>query len=185
LFYFYEEKKTVKKMNDLLYGFMAVFMIHEFEEMIFLPAWLEKNKSELARRFHGLPGRLLNRIGGLSAPAFALAVFEEYLLLVLITISAVYFGFYLLWAGVFMAFSIHLVVHVVQWLVVRKYVPFIVSSILCLPYCAYVFKTLLGRMEADGRTWVLWTLAGIFLSVLNLAAAHKMAILFDKYRSRN
>jgi hypothetical protein len=159
-------------------------MIHEFEEIIFLPEWLRKNKNMLASKFPKLSKYMLNKIGDISAPAFALAVFEEYIIVILITVSAIYFDFYSLWTGMFIAFSIHLVIHIIQWLIIRKYVPFIVSSVLCLPYCIYIFKTLMTMKATDCKTLVFWTAIGIVAAVLNLLLAHKIAILFDKYRLR-
>ena len=168
-------------MNDLLYWFIIVFTVHEFEEIIFLPGWLQKNKNMLAGRFPKLSKYTLNKIDNISTSAFALAVFEEYLIIILITVSAIYFNFYNLWTGMFMAFFIHLIIHIIQWLTVRKYMPFIVSSILCLPYCAYVLKTLVTVEDTDYKTIVFWTITGIVAAILNLMLAHKMAIIFDKY----
>jgi hypothetical protein len=139
----------------------------------------------LADRFPKLSKYTLNKIGDISASAFALAVFEEYMIVILITISAVYFDFYGLWTGMFIAFSIHLVIHIMQWLIIRKYVPFIVSSVLCLPYCIYTFETLMTMKATDCQTLVFWTATGIVATVLNLLLAHRIAILFDKYRLKN
>jgi hypothetical protein len=169
------------EMNDLLYWFIIIFMVHEFEEIIFLPGWLRKNRHMLASRFPKLSKYTLNKIGDISASAFALAVFEEYIIILLITVSAIHFNFYGLWTGVFMAFSIHLVIHIAQWLIIRKYVPFIATSILCLPYCIYVFRTLITAPETDCKTIIFWTAAGMLAMILNLMLAHKIAILFDKY----
>jgi hypothetical protein len=154
-------------------------MIHEFEEIIFLPRWLRKNRNMLVDRFPKMSKYALNKIGNISTSAFALAVFEEYVIVILITTSAIYFNFYNLWTGMFMAFSIHLIIHIIQWVTVRKYMPFIVTSILCLPYCIYVFKILATVM--DYKTIALWTIIGIVAMILNLILAHKIAIVFDKY----
>jgi hypothetical protein len=155
-------------------------MIHEFEEFIFFPGWLQKNKNRLADRFPKLSKYTLNKMGNISTSAFALAVFEEYVIVILITASAIYFDFYGLWTGMFTAFSIHLIIHIIQWLIIRKYVPFIVTSILCLPYCIYVFNILITTQNTDYKTIVFWTIVGIVATGLNLLFAHKIAIIFDK-----
>jgi hypothetical protein len=159
-------------------------MIHEFEEIIFLPDWLRKNKNLLAGRFPKLSKYILHKIGNISTSAFALAVFEEYIIVLLITISAIYFDFHNLWTGMFMAFFVHLIIHVVQWLIVRKYVPFIVTTVLCLPYCMYVSKTLLAMKGMDCKIMVFWTVIGVVVMTLNLILVHKIAAIFDKYHSR-
>jgi hypothetical protein len=171
--------------NDLLYWFILVFMLHEFEEIIFLPGWSRKNKHLLSSRFPKPSKYILHKIGDISTSAFVLAVFEQYIIVLLITISAIYFDFYNLWTGMFMAFFVHLIMHVIQWLIVRKYVPFIVTTILCLPYCMYVFQTLLAMKGMDCKTIVCWTVIGVVAMTLNLMLVHKIAAVFDKYHREN
>ncbi|MDR3169107.1 MAG: HXXEE domain-containing protein [Candidatus Peribacteria bacterium] len=154
--------------------------MHEFEEIIFLPDWLQKNKNILADRFPKLSKYLVSKIDNISTSEFALVVFEEYILIILITISAVYFDFYNLWIGVFMAFYLHLIVHIIQWLVVRKYVPFIISSIICLPYCTYLLKILLTMKEIHYETLTFRTIIGIIVTLLNLIVVHHIAMLMTK-----
>jgi uncharacterized membrane protein YjjP (DUF1212 family) len=43
------------------------------------------------------------------------------------------------WYCCLIAFGLHLIVHIIQFLVIRKYIPVIVTSVLCLPYCIWVF----------------------------------------------
>jgi hypothetical protein len=155
-------------------------MIHEFEEIIFLPGWLQKNKNSLADRFPKLSKYALNKMGDISTSAFALAVFEEYIIVLLITASAIHFDFYGLWTGMVAAFSIHLIIHIIQWLIIRKYVPFILTSIVCLPYCIYVFNILATEQQTDSQTMVFWTVIGIVATASNLLLAHKIANAFDK-----
>ena len=42
----------------LIYLLPILFMLHEFEEMVMLPAWIEKNEKELSRRFPALRSKL-------------------------------------------------------------------------------------------------------------------------------
>ncbi|MDR3178046.1 MAG: hypothetical protein LBT96_03580, partial [Campylobacteraceae bacterium] len=69
-------------------------------------------------------------------------------------------------------------IHIAQWLLIRKYAPFIVSSIVCLPYCVYVFKILITT--TDYKTIILWTFIGLIMTALNLMLAYKIAMIFDK-----
>lgn len=121
----------------VILSFPVVFMFHEFEELIGLTPWLSRNKNALTNRFPSLR-KPLQKLSTLSAPAFAVAVFEEFMVVGVVTLWAVFTGGHYAWVAMFLAFSFHLLVHIAQWLVVRRYIPMIVTSVLCLPYCVYV-----------------------------------------------
>ena len=88
-----------------------VFMIHDFEEIIFFKSWVMKNKEYLSRKFPKLSKRFLVQLENLSVPAFSLAVAEEFVILSIVTVLSVLYDSYLLWLGIFMGFFIHLLVH--------------------------------------------------------------------------
>lgn len=157
-----------------------VFMIHDFEEIIFFKSWITKNSPYLKKRFPFLAKRLLPRMEALSVPAFAVAVFEEFVLLSVITFTAFYFDYYSIWLAVFMAFFIHLFIHIIQWIVLKRYIPAIITSILALPYCVYGFMIVLRNHLFTASEIILLSLAGVFFMVLNLLFAHTLAENFDK-----
>ena len=80
--------------------------------------------------------RMFNHLRKMNTKAFTIAVLEELILLVVITVYVFCGGPYAieLWTAAFMAFSIHLIVHIGQAIVVRGYVPGLVTSILLLPF---------------------------------------------------
>ncbi|WP_081911134.1 MULTISPECIES: HXXEE domain-containing protein [Prevotellaceae] len=39
-----------------------------------------------------------------------------------------------IWLAIFMAFSIHLIIHIIQSIVVKNYIPKLVTSFLLLPF---------------------------------------------------
>lgn len=157
-----------------------VFMIHDFEEIIAFKPWITRNSPYLKRRFPFLNG-ILPRMEKMSVQAFALAVFEEFILLVVITFAAVYFDCYYLWMTVFMAFFVHLFVHVVQWIAVRRYIPAIVTTFLVLPYSIYGCVMILESNLFTVQEIITGALAGVVLMVVNLIAAHSLARRFDKW----
>lgn len=172
-------------MSDFLYIiwlFPIIFMFHEFEEIIFFKSWIEKNKDYLSERYPKLAKRLLSRIEGLSVPAFTVAVAEEFLLLSIVTVLAVIFNWYLLWLAVFMGYFIHLLVHVVQCFVLRKYVPGIYTTMLSLIYCIYSLRFIIDNNLFSTKQIIIWTILGCIIVFTNLAFAHKLAQLFDKQR---
>ena len=159
-----------------------VFMIHDFEEIIFFKSWVTKNKEYLSRKFPKWSKLLLVRLENLSVPAFSLAVAEEFVLLSIVTVMSVVYESYLLWLGIFMGFFIHLVVHLIQWIALRRYIPAIYTSVASLFYCVFSLNYILKNKLFEVNEIVLWTFIGFGLVVINLIIVHKLAELFDKKR---
>jgi len=158
-----------------------VFMLHDFEEIIMMDAWMKKNRQLIIERFPKLGKRIVSNYGNLSTASFSLAVAIEFLILVIAVILATQFQSYLIWTACFIAFSIHLIVHVVQWLVIRIYIPAIISSFLALVYSCFGFKYLIG-CNIYSNSEIIWIgIGGLLFMIINLIFAHKMAAKFEKF----
>jgi|AGTN01.1.fsa_nt_gi hypothetical protein len=162
-----------------------VFMVHDFEEIIFFKSWMIKNKERLSEKFPRLSKRFFTRFENLSVQAFSLAVAEEFVLLSIVTVLSILFESYLLWVGVFMGFFIHLLVHLIQWIVFRKYIPAIYTSVISLIYCVFSLKFILQNNIFETKEIALWAFIGFGIVVVNLFFAHKLAELFDKKHNRH
>jgi hypothetical protein len=162
----------------------AVFMLHDFEEIIMFRPWLDKNRTEIAQRFPRLD-RLLRRYHDkLSTSAFAVGVLHEFTILSAITYVSLHANSYRWWFAVFMAFALHLLVHVAQWVAFGRYVPFIITSIAALPYCCYTF---LQFSASTVMTWIQmtqWTIIGVVLTVLSFGSAFALASAFERWKTR-
>lgn len=162
-----------------------LFMIHDFEEIIFFKPWIHKNKDYIKTKYPLVANRMLPRLEKLSTQAFAVAVAEEFLLLSVITFTAVYFDFYLLWLGAFMGFSIHLIFHFLQWIFIKRYIPAIITSILILPYSVYSFIYIVDNAYFTYPQIAIWTILGIFLVGINLFFAHWLAEKFGNRKNKS
>ena len=170
----------MNRYNIIVWLLPIVFMIHDFEEIIFFKSWISKNRDYLAKKFPKLSKRFLFRLENLSTSAFALAVAEEFVLLSLITLGSILFDNYLLWLAAFMGFFVHLLIHLVQWIVVKRYIPAIYTTFLSLIYCSYSLYVIISNNIFQPLEIVLWTLIGVVLVGVNLTFAHKLAEIFDK-----
>ncbi|MBD8387115.1 HXXEE domain-containing protein [Dysgonomonas sp. BGC7] len=172
-------------MSDFLYIawlFPIIFMFHEFEEIIFFKSWIKKNKGYLSERYPKLAKRFLSHIEGLSVPAFTVAVAEEFLLLSIVTVLAVIFNWYLLWLAIFMGYFIHLLVHIVPCLIIRRYVPGICTTVLSLIYCIYSLCFIFENNLFETEQIFIWTIIGCVIVGFNLIFAHKAAFWLQKRR---
>ena len=119
----------------LLWSLPAMFLLHDAEEVLFLPPWLRRNREWLARRFPQLARRMLLHFDGISPLRFAAMAAEELVLLVAVTACAALAGCYYPWLALFLAFGMHLLIHLGQWAAVGRYVPVIATSLPCLACC--------------------------------------------------
>lgn len=133
-------------LHTLLWLFPIAFMLHDFEEIIFWEAWLRKNGAEVTRR---LPAILKKPVGKVVEKTTAQAAFSIVLifgLTVLTTFWAVeyqQYGPFLLASGLFF---IHGFVHLGQAVILRRYVPAVITSALViLPYGLALYPRLMAE----------------------------------------
>lgn len=167
-------------LSTIVWLFPIVFMLHEFEEIIFFKYWIKRNKGYLLKRFPKLASRFMPRIENMSVPAFTVAVTEEFILLSVITIISVMLDSYLLWLGIFMGFFVHLLAHVIQWIIIRRYIPAICTTFISLVYCTLSLRYILINNLFEIKDIIIWTLIGLGIVSVNLLFAHKLGDWFDK-----
>ncbi|MDO4782418.1 MAG: HXXEE domain-containing protein [Capnocytophaga felis] len=161
----------------------VVFMVHDFEEVIMFEVWLSKNREELRQRFPKLENFLArNGFFAYSTADFAVAVAHEFLLLSVVCYLSVWFGSYGWWFGAFMAFFVHLFMHIGQWLAYGKYVLVIITSLLSLPYCFYTFWVFFEAEVLTIGQMLWWTLIGTLLMLASFPLAFFWASKFHKFR---
>ena len=89
---------------------------------------------------HGKSGgteKQILKMKNVSTSTFALGVAEEFILFVAITYFSLLTDNYGWWLGLLVAFTLHIFLHITQFIVVKRYVPAITTSILVLPYCLF------------------------------------------------
>ncbi|MBQ9213439.1 MAG: HXXEE domain-containing protein, partial [Bacteroidales bacterium] len=104
---------------------------------------------------------------------FALAVAEEFVVFTIIALLALWIDnqfVWNVWLGAFIGLTFHYVVHIGQAIVLRKYIPALATSIVCLPISIYILKHCFMLLTVD-----IWQMAvGVVVVAVNLVCAHKM-----------
>jgi hypothetical protein len=169
------------KIESLMWLLVVVFMFHDFEEIIMMQAWTRKNGQAIRRRFPGALGETITRHGQLSAPAFAMAVAEEFVVLSTAVYFCVAYGLYTLWTAVLIGFFSHLIVHLGQALVFRAYVPAVLTSLLSSGYCLAALIAIWPRLTVafSELGWI--SLACLGAIAANLAFAFWLAGKFEAW----
>jgi hypothetical protein len=172
------------KTETIMWLLPIVFMIHDFEEIIMMKPWVTKNSAFIASRFPRLAARMLGHFEGLSTSAFALAVLAMFLLVSTVTLISVELELYALWAGVLIGFLVHLLVHIGQFIVVRRYVPVVITSIIAAPYCVWALIVVNERHPLPPGPTLAWSAVAIVVIAVSLPLVHASAARFERWLAR-
>jgi hypothetical protein len=90
-----------------------------------------------------------------------------------------------MWFAVFMGFSIHIVIHIFQWVIYKKYLPVIITSILVLPYYIYGFIFFINNNVINTFWIIISLIIGIVAAMLNLKFIHYIGYKFCNNEKNN
>ena len=155
--------------------FPIIFMLHEFEEIIGFKPWVTKDGVWIAKKYPKVTKQIA-LYERLSVPAFALAVLEEFILVSIVTALALTLQWYGAWVAVFTGFSLHILIHIGQWMVVKKYIPVVITSLLSLPYIVWGTTKILSEFSVS--TIVICFVIGTIVLIVNLRFIHKIALQY-------
>jgi hypothetical protein len=166
-------------IRTLIWLFPIVFMFHDFEEIILGERWLKKNSGDIMGRIKKI------------APPFAArqleAVFEKSAAELAFTVSLIFgltfisaylavaykaFGFFLLAS---LTFFLHGFMHVGQAIILRRYVPAVISSVLIvIPYGLVLYWRLFAEGMVNISGLVIYFLAAVALTIPFILVMHKV-----------
>ena len=86
---------------------------------------------------------------------------------------------YTLWFGLLFSLTAHFVVHIGQSIYIKKYIPSLITSIICLPITVIVLIKSSQHIVFDLST-ILLIVASILLMITNLKFAHWLMHKFGK-----
>lgn len=168
----------------LIILFPITFIIHDGEEILTQHKWMLTHKDSLIARFPMLRPAL-KHLSGMSTKAFTIAVLEE-LALILIATACVIAGTPYsteVWAIMFMAFSIHFLIHVGQGIIIRGYVPGLITSVMLLPFAYIGMQNVCAIFSATEL--LLYGAVGVVAMVANLVFAHWLGHKFTKGKAES
>lgn len=163
-------------MREMIWIFPILFIVHDMEEIIGLNLWLKKNMVLLDKKYPQI-----SKIYKLySTEGMAAAVMEEMVVCLVICIITRLTQFYGLWIGTFIAYTFHLLVHIVQSVVIRKYIPAVITSILCLPLSIWLIEISISALSYTNAQVLVYSIMGIVLITVNLKVAHWIMHVYTK-----
>lgn len=101
--------------------FPSLFMLHELEEIVWMPSFVKKISAQF-------PDNLI--LSYYTPFAFNAIVLEQFLVLLLSLFLSYWFNNYTIYATIVIAYIYHVFGHLIQTVVIRKYVPGLLTGIL-------------------------------------------------------
>ena len=168
-------------LQALMMMFPVVFMFHDFEELCFLESWIRKNADFLKTKF---AGKNWLKLEGYPTSALGITIMLMFWYVSATSILCVVFNLYTLFAAAMIVFTMHNLFHIIQPILLRRYIPAMGSSILTIPYSIYVLLYL-DRLNLFiwKDTFVFSLLFGI-LTFAYLGAAGRIGFWIDKRFNR-
>lgn len=161
--------------------FPVAFMIHDFEELCFLECWIRKNADDIRNK---LTGNIWVRLEGYSTSAMGIAILLMFLYVSFTSVLSVTLHLYTLFAAAMIVFAVHNLFHIIQPVILRRYIPAMGSAILTLPYPFYV----LGYMNhLNLFVWREVLMGSVLFGVVTfmyLAAAQRIGLWIDDQFNR-
>ena len=109
-------------MTSLQFYFLfpSLFMLHELEEIVWMPSFIKKISPQYPN----------NQILSYYTPfAFNTIVLEQFLILLLSLFLSYWFNNYTIYTTIVIAYIYHVFGHLIQTIVLRKYVPGLLTGI--------------------------------------------------------
>ena len=108
--------------------FPSLFMLHELEEIVWMPSFVKKISVQF-------PDNLI--LSYYTPFAFNAIVLEQFLILLLSLFISYWFNNYTIYATIVIAYIYHVFGHLIQTVVIRKYVPGLLTGILTSLFSLY------------------------------------------------
>lgn len=161
------------------YLLIALFVLHELEEIIFLKPWLARNGGRLRDRFPRIGKLACKTMEGSGRAGFIAIAAEELAILSLLFWYGAGSSDSSLWVGTVIMLAIHWTATAVQSVVLWQLVPGTVTALLGLAAAV----SILAIISINGHD-IAWGVGLFAAAMLNLAAMHFIVAKVNKAGAR-
>ncbi len=133
-------------LPTLLWLFPITFLLHDFEEILFVEAWFKKNYSTVIHKIPDSFKKTFHKMSYITAVQFALPVLFQFITYSIATYIAVEHHYYPMFTGFNLLLLIHVFMHIGQSLLLGVYALGVGTAVfVTLPYSLYLFYRLLDE----------------------------------------
>lgn len=168
-------------MKEIVWILPIIFMFHDLEEIVFMERWIQRLNKEQSFfiRHPKISTKVLNSFKGFRTDSFAFSVSIIYVILIFCTLLAYFYKFYLLWFSIFCVFTIHLFIHCFQAIILKSYIPALVTSIICIPICILIIKIVSSYINYNALSITISILITSLVSIVFLIILSKIRKKFN------
>ena len=142
-------------LNSFFLLFPSIFMLHELEEILMVPRFMDRNPQ--------LQRRLLS--GAFTSFRINAIIYQEFILLLIILGLSIYFESFDFYITIIIAYIYHVIGHVFQSIFLRQYILGVLSGIITAGYCTYqIYDAVSANYMLLGYSFV--TLLIIFVNII-------------------
>lgn len=164
------------------WGLFTVWVIHDVEEALTMPAFFERRRSRLRQRWPGMPGWLARRLSPSRAQIWMAIGLVGLIVLAAAATGAATGGRSFFFQAVLAAFGLHALAHAGQALAVRGYAPGVITAvILVAPFSWWAWHQLDLAHAVTASTAEI--IAGVAALPILLPAAYLLAELIIRPRA--
>jgi hypothetical protein len=165
------------EIYKLIWLFPIVFILHDFEELILFEPWLNKNAGAILDRVRNrvplVMEQQLKIITTKTTTQFALPISLIFILACISALFAAEYGKYPFFLLASSLFFLHGFMHLGQAILLRRYVPAIITSALvAIPYGTILFWKLLVAGIVDIPRLLIYFLIAIILGIPFILGMH-------------
>ena len=169
-------------MKDYILLLPIIFIFHDMEEIIGFGLFFRNNPQVFTKH-----PKLTAAYRDFTNEGFAAAVYEEFIPFFGISLLAYYFPsdiLYAVWYGMFLALTVHFIVHMLVCLYAKKFIPSFITSIICLPVSILIMAQAAGYMTFSALTIAIIVLT-IPAMMANGKLAHKIMHLLTRWINKH
>ena len=157
---------------------IVLFMIHEFEEIIFMKKFIEKNK---VVKYMKNELFLKKKANYPSTETISLMIAEEFIILSTLLFIASKFSMYEIVLSLFIVYIVHLLPHIYDALRYRKFSSGSRTSFIIFPLGILIIWNIILNKKIHLVILILCVIIIGFLMILNLLFLHKISKKINKY----
>lgn len=161
-------------MELYVWLFPVLFIFHDMEEIVGFIPWYHKNQRMLEQKYP----RISKTYKNTSTEGFAFAVYEELIFCIIICIISLLKNQYGIWLGVLVACTLHFIIHIIQAIIIKRYIPALITSIIGVPVGLFLIYRSMEILNYRIYFVVIYGAIGIICMLINLKFAH---ILMKKF----
>lgn len=166
-------------MHIITWLLPILFMLHDFEEIIMIEAWKQRNRICSTHETNNFLSTKIPYSDMRSTASFSIAVAIEFFLLSITSLYSAITGTYYIWFSLMFAVTFHYIIHLKMCIDCKGYVPGITTAVVFFPVSIAI---LLYAAQTAGFTFFTLSIsiaAGILFGVLLIKCLHGLMARFD------